>query len=99
VTGAHGAGDVFGVFGVFIVVAVEPVGLVFFGGSGHPLALHRERKTTSLSLTPTEFWILIFTERLRLRSPGERESRRTAISSNDVKGFGDLWWNRGAQTV
>ena len=30
--GADGAGDVFGVFGVLIVVAVEPVGFVPFCG-------------------------------------------------------------------
>ena len=32
------------------------------------------QRITSLSLTPAEFWILIFAERLRLRCPREREN-------------------------
>ena len=79
----------FGVFGVFIVVAVEPVGFVFFGGESRRLGWWMIGRTivgsnqgmdfgcrTSLSLTPT-------------LSPREREKLGPVDGSNCIRGFGD----------
>jgi hypothetical protein len=42
----------------------------------------RTRRRTSLSLIPAEFWIVIFTERLRLRGPREKVARTAPRDGN-----------------
>ena len=61
-----------------IVVAVEPVGFVFFGDGWWEI--------TGLALTPA-------------LSRGERESGRSVVGRNGVRGFCDSLWNRGAGTA